>query len=65
MTEQEKQRGWEIWKDNTGLVLAKKEGCNNAMWIVPQGVRKEMIKLAHQDGHFGIEKALERLEAEG
>lgn len=41
--------------------IYRKHG-NSELWVVPQGMRKEVVKACHDDfGHFGLDKTLSKL----
>ncbi|XP_065254526.1 protein NYNRIN-like [Emys orbicularis] len=56
-------KGYSIYTDKHGLILACRKNDNNAFPVVvmPSGLRKELVILAHQQGHFCPEKIMARL----
>lgn len=58
-------KGCKVWKDVSGLVLARREGSDFPVWVVPELVRTELVALAHEQGHLGIDKTLARLQGAG
>uniref|UniRef100_A0A8B9C7G2 Gypsy retrotransposon integrase-like protein 1 n=1 Tax=Anser brachyrhynchus TaxID=132585 RepID=A0A8B9C7G2_9AVES len=58
-------KGCKVWKDVSGLVLARREGADFPVWVVPELVRTELVALAHEQGHLGTDKTLARLQGAG
>lgn len=55
-------KGCKVWKDASGLVLARKEGADFPVWVVPELTRVELVALAHEQGHLGTDKTMVRLQ---
>ncbi|KAJ7403867.1 hypothetical protein WISP_148925 [Willisornis vidua] len=58
-------KGCKVWKDVSGLVLARREGADYPVWVVPEFVRTELVALAHEQGHLGPDKTMVRLQGVG
>ncbi|GAB0187988.1 protein NYNRIN-like [Grus japonensis] len=58
-------KGCKVWKDVSGLVLARREGADFPVWVVPELVRTELVALAHEQGHLGTDKTMVRLQGAG
>lgn len=58
-------KGCKVWKDVSGLVLARREGVDFPVWVVPELVRMELVALAHEQGHLGMDKTMVRLQVAG
>lgn len=58
-------KGCKVWKDVSGLVLARRDGADFPVWVVPELVRTELVALAHEQGHLGTDKTLARLQGAG
>lgn len=58
-------KGCKVWKDISGLVLARREGADFPVWVVPELVRTELVALAHEQGHLGTDKTMVRLQSAG
>ncbi|XP_068023761.1 protein NYNRIN-like [Melanerpes formicivorus] len=58
-------KGCKVWKDVSGLVLARREGADFPVWVVPDLVRMELVALAHEQGHLGTDKTMVRLQGAG
>lgn len=58
-------KGCKVWKDVSGLVLARKEGTDFPVWVVPELVRTELVALAHEQGHLGTDKTMVKLQGAG
>ncbi|XP_072718425.1 protein NYNRIN-like [Ciconia boyciana] len=58
-------KGCKVWKDVSGLVLAQREGAEFPVWVVPELVRTELVALAHEQGHFGMDRTMVRLQGAG
>ncbi|XP_071609306.1 protein NYNRIN-like [Heliangelus exortis] len=58
-------KGCKVWKDISGLVLARKEGSDFPVWVVPELLRTELVALAHEQGHLGTDKTMVRLQGAG
>lgn len=58
-------KGCKVWKDVSGLVLARREGADFPVWVVPELIRTELVALAHEQGHLGTDKTMVRLQGAG
>lgn len=59
-------KGFTISTDKTGLILARKENQPEGIegipvLVIPSYLCQELIKLAHEQGHYGMEKTLKLL----
>lgn len=58
-------KGCKVWEDVSGLVLARREGADFPVWVVPELVRTELVALAHEQGHLGTDKTMVKLQGTG
>ncbi|XP_068799027.1 protein NYNRIN-like [Struthio camelus] len=58
-------KGCKVWKDVSGLILARRDGADFPVWVVPELIRTELVALAHEQGHLGTDKTLVRLQGAG
>ncbi|CAM2111795.1 unnamed protein product [Caretta caretta] len=63
----EEYRGYKLFKNKNGIIMAQREDVNNVtpVLVVPECLRKELINLSHNQGHFGVEKNTNRILSMG
>lgn len=59
-----KLRDWKVWQEPTCLILTRK-GEEPSVWMVPESVKTDFIAFIYDQGHFGVEKSMDRLESFG
>ncbi|XP_067399163.1 protein NYNRIN-like [Emydura macquarii macquarii] len=52
---------WTIYTSPEGLIMAKSSNQEIPVVVLPQCLRKELVQLAHNQGHFGPDKVLARV----
>lgn len=56
---------WHEHKDPGGVVWLPQTLRNSLNWLVPKKVRMELIQYVHDQGHFEVDKVLEKIKDTG